>query len=258
MKNTNTINNEMQEKLKFAILVAARMREPSAEQLAKEQKECEEYAKRNEGGQRIITHPIWEWYKNLMDNLEISEEYYTGKGVSSIDIVESFFRFAEFEENNCYGVTFGPKSYPEECTKLIAAAGLDNEFAVWKAERQVYDRNGQVVRVGDIIRFPNITEIFGHSIENGYEAKIHLTKEGLVWIGHPENAWLDDDEHLHLPGIPLTAEHAKCAEVVIAREEGFVRHPHRGDFVLPRLHVPGSGNYEMYVKLANSATNENN
>jgi hypothetical protein len=86
----------------------------------------------------------------------------------------------------------------------------------------------------------------------GDEASVTVTNNGLVWIGYPENASFayngEQSEHLHIPGVPLTAELAACAEVVIKREEGFVRHPHHGDFILPRIHEPASEKPQIFVK----------
>lgn len=261
MKATNTINNTnnhhinrvAEENLKMVILAAAKKSEPSAKQLAKDQKKCELETKRS-GWKTTMTYPLWDWYKKLMNDLEITEEYYTGHGSSEINIVESIFRLAEVEENL---LSDGFKRYDsryKECIKLISDAGLRDEFYAWKLERQVYDRNGQIVRVGDIIRFPDITEVCGSPVKNGYEAKVEMTDEGLVWIAYPENAWVgfgrDTTEHLHIPGVPFTAELAKAAEVVIRWEEGFIRHPYHGDFMFPRVHVPGSGEYQIFVKKA--------
>ena len=249
--NIRTINRIAEENLKMVILAAAKKSEPSAKQLAKDQKKCELETKRS-GWKTTMTYPLWDWYKKLMNDLEITEEYYTGHGSSEINIVESIFRLAEVEENL---LSDGIKRYDsryKECIKLISDAGLRDEFYAWKLERQVYDRNGQIVRVGDIIRFPNITEVCGKPVKNGYETKVEMTDEGLVWIAHPENAWFgfngEQAEHLHIPGVPFTAEFAKEAEVIIRWEEGFIRHPDHGDFMFPRIHVPGAEGYEIFVK----------
>lgn len=125
-------------------------------------------------------------------------------------------------------------------------------FDTWRERRQIHDCNGQPVRVGDIIRFPAIREVCGSPIENGYEASVNLTDEGLVWIAYPENAWVglgwETTEHLHIPGVPLTAELAKCAEVIIKREQGFIRHPDHGDFMFPRIIVPNDITPEIFIK----------
>lgn len=259
MKTTNTINNTnirninrtAQETLKKVILTAAKKSKPSAKQIAKDQKECE--AETNRYGYKVtISYLLWDWYQKLMDNLGISEEYYTGHGNSEIDIVESMFRLAEFEENCCFRSIYNHDERYDECIKLITDAGLKAEFDNWRTQRQVCDCNGQPVRVGDIIRFPNITEVCGKPVENGYEARVDLTNTGLVWIAYPENAWFgfngEKTEHLHLPGVPLTAELVKSAEVIIKREEGFVRHPDHGDFMFPRVHAPSSKEYQIFVK----------
>lgn len=266
MKNNNTINNETQEKLKNAILVAARMSEPSAEQLAKERKECEEYAKLTGGmGKKIFRHGRWNWYKKLMDDLKISEEYYTGKGTTEFDIVESIFRLTEHEEKftfgwcrsqrRCYDENEGryvtQDNFYDECMKLITDTGLESEFNAWKEERQLYDCNGQVIRVGDTIRFPDITEFCGILVENGYETKVYVTNEGLVWIGYPHKAWISCEnghEILRIPGIPLTAEISNRAEVIFKREEGFVRYQILGNFAHPHVHMPASDEAEIFVK----------
>ena len=203
MKNTNVNNTNnrniteaAQENLKKVILDAAKKSEPSAKQIARDQKKCETEFKRT-GCKTVQTYPLWNWYKKLMENLEISEEYYTGHGNSEIDIVESIFRLAEHEEKFLPGWgsytryyhddvldTYLPQgSYYDECMKLIADAGLESEFNAWYAERQLYDCNGEAVRVRDIIRFPNITEVCGKPVENGYETIVTVTKNGLVWIG---------------------------------------------------------------------------
>ena len=101
MKATNTINNTnnhhinrvAEENLKMVILAAAKKSEPSAKQLAKDQKKCELETKRS-GWKTTMTYPLWDWYKKLMNDLEITEEYYTGRGSSEINIVESIFRLA--------------------------------------------------------------------------------------------------------------------------------------------------------------------
>lgn len=271
--NTNYISSDAQEKLKNIILASAKESEPSAEQIAQEQKETEE-AKKSGRSWRVYLHDTWKWYKNLMDNLGISDEYYTGNvpPAIDIDIVESLFRLAEHEEkflfgfhrsqrkyyNEDIGTYLDQRNFYDECIRLITDAGLLSEYNAWLAERQVHDRNGQVIRVGDIIRFPEITEVCGRPVENGYEAEVSVTNDGLVWIGYTENAWFGYDgepgydgkpaKHLHIPGVPLTAKLAACSEVVIKREEGFVRHPYHGDFYLPRVHVPASEEPQIFVK----------
>lgn len=274
MKTTNTINNTnirninciAEENLKKAIFAAAKASEPSAEQIAKDKKWCEEGAKH--GRKRTVEYCDRDWYKKLMESLEISEEYRTGRGHSEIDIVESIFRLTEHEEKFSFGSYRSRRRYYneekdrcdiqdnfyDECMKLITDAGLASEYNAWLAERQVHDRNGQVIRIGDIIRFPDITEVCGSPVENGFESRVDMTDNGLVWIAYPEKAWFgyngEPSEHLHIPAVPLTAELAKSAEVIIKREEGFVRHPHLGDFILPRIHVPASEKPQIFVKKA--------
>jgi hypothetical protein len=265
--STNYIGSDAQERLKNIILASAKESEPSAEQIAREQKESEESMKKG-GARRVFLHNTWNGYKKLMDNLGISDEYYTWNvsSVIDIDIVESIFPLAEHEEkflfgfhrsqrkyyNEDIGIYLDQENFYDECIRLITDAGLISEYNAWLAERQVHDRNGQVIRVGDIIRFPEITEVCGRPVENGYEASVTVTNNGLVWIGYPENASFayngEQSEHLHIPGVPLTAELAACAEVVIKREEGFVRHPHHGDFILPRIHEPASEKPQIFVK----------
>ena len=106
MKTTNTINNTnirninriAEANLKKAIFAAAKEREPSAKQIAKDQKRCAELDKRN-GGKHSVIYRTWDWYKKLMENLRITNEYKTGKGRTRIDIVESIFRLTEAQEN---------------------------------------------------------------------------------------------------------------------------------------------------------------
>lgn len=258
MKTTNTINNTnnhnlnrvAEENLKKAIFAAAKESEPSPEQIAEDKKWCEEGAKL--GRKRTVEYSERDWYKKLMENLEIAEEYNIGSGDSKIDIVESIFRLAEFEENCLFYSIYNHDERYDECIKVITDAGLKAEFDVWREQRQIRDCNGQPVRVGDIIRFPAIREVCGSPIENGYEAEVEMTDEGDVWIAYPENAWVGYDgeatEHLHIPGVPFTAELAKSAEVIIKREEGFIRHPDHGDFMFPRIHVPDSQGYQIFAK----------
>ena len=251
--NINSYNNNSiaQETLKQVILAAAKKSKPSAKQIAKDQRECDEHEKIY--GYKIKTlYPLWDWYQKLMDNLEISEEFHAGHGNSGIDIVESMFRLAELDDNCRFCSIYNHEEHYNECIKLITNAGLKAEFDNWRAQRQVYDCNGQPVRVEDIIRFPHITEVCGKPVENGFEARVNMTKTGLVWIAYPENAWFgsngEEAAHLHLPGVPLTAELAKTAEVIIRREEGFVRHPDHGDFMFPRIHEPSSKEHQIFVK----------
>ena len=248
--NTRTINRIAEENLKKAIFAAAKESEPTHEQIAKDKKWCEEGAKL--GSKRSVKYSERDWYKKLMENLEIAEEYNTGSGDSMIDIVESFFRLTEAEENLLGDVFKKYDSHYDECIKVIVHAGLKAAFDTWRERRQIHDCNGQPVRVGDIIRFPAIREVCGSPIENGYEASVNLTDEGLVWIAYPENAWVglgwETTEHLHIPGVPLTAELAKCAEVIIKREQGFIRHPDHGDFMFPRIIVPNDITPEIFIK----------
>lgn len=257
METTNTIttniriiNRIAEENLKKAIFAAAKESEPTPEQIAKDKKWCEEGAKHR--SKRTVEYSERDWYKKLMENLEIAEEYNTGSGDSRVDIVESIFRLTKAEENLLGDGFRKYDSRYEECVKLIDNAGLKADFDAWREQRQVRDCNGQPVRVGDIIRFPAIREVYGSPIENGYEAKVELTDEGLVWIAYPENAWVgfgwETTEHLHIPGVPFTAELAKYAEVIIKREQGFIRHPDHGDFMFPRVIVPDAEAPEIFVK----------
>lgn len=250
INNTNNINSIAQENLKKVILAAAKKSEPSAKQIAKDQKKYEAVIKLSDW--KTMIYPLWTWYKKLMDNLEISKEYYTGHENSEIDIVESMFRLTEFEENCQFHSIHNHDNRYKECIKLLTDAGLKAEFDVWREQSQLRDGNGQPVRVGDIIRFPNITEVCGKPVENGYEARVDLTAEGITWIAYPENAWFgfngEKTEHLHIPGVPLTVELAKSAEVIIRREEGFIRHPDHGDFMFPRVYPPQSKENQIFVK----------
>lgn len=267
MKTTNTINTTnirninrvAEENLKQAIFAAAKESEPSAKQIARDQKRCAEREMRT-GGKCFVTYHTWNWYKNLMDNLAVSEEYYTGNGTSEIDIVESVFRLAEHEEKFTFGTHRNQRkyydegvetylsqhNYYDECIKLIVDAGLESEYNAWKAERQVSDCWGRVIRVGDIIRFPNITEICGQPIVDGFETKVTVDVGGNVLIAYPVNPWVEDGV-LHVQGIPFTAELANRAEIIIRREEGFVRHPYDG-FRLTCIEMPDIEDVEIFVK----------
>lgn len=243
--NIRTISRIAEENLKKAIFAAAKDSEPTPEQIAKDKKWCEEGAKL--GSKRYVKYSERDWYKKLMENLEIAEEYNTGSGNSKIDIVESVFRLAEFEEDCLFCKLWNHENFHNECMKLIANAGLGTEYDAWKKERQVYDRNGRVIRVGDIIRFPDITAVCGRPVENGFEAEVEITSDGVAWIAYPQNAYIED-EHLRIPGVLFTAELAACAEVIIRREEGFIRHPYCGDFIFPRILEPGEQGYQIFVK----------
>ena len=253
MKTTNTINNTnirninriAEANLKQAIFAAAKENEPSAKQIARDQKRCAELDKRN-GGKHSVIYRTWNWYKKLMENLRITNEYKTGKGRSRINIVESIFRLTEQEENYLYVNRGRHDNYHEECMKLIAAADLETEYSDWKLARQVYDRSEHVIRVGDIIRFPDITEVCGRIIENGYESKVDIDYGGNVLIAYPVNPWIEDGV-LHVQGIPFTAELANRAEIIIRREEGFIRHPYDG-FRLTCIEMPTIEDVEIFVK----------
>lgn len=254
MKTTNTINNTnirninriAEANIKKAIFVAAKENEPSAKQIARDQKRCAEREKRI-GGKCFVTYHTWNWYQELMNNLRITNEYRTGKGRTRIDIVESIFRLTEAQEN-LLGDAFKKRdSRYDDCIRLIDSAGLRNEFEAWRLARQVHDRNGQMIRVGDIIRFSNITEVCGRPVENGFESKVTLDFEGNVLIAYPVNPWVENDV-LHVQAILISAEIAKHADVIIRREEGFVRHAYNGDFRLTCIEMPDLEAPEIFVK----------